>query len=65
MPPAASAGLANGSSGSAEGSSGPAEGSGQADASASWRALGTLVQLLVTDPRCLGEARRLLTADLA
>ena len=36
-----------------------------ADASASWRALGTLVQLVVTDPRCLAEARRLLTADLA
>ncbi len=35
------------------------------DASASWRALGTLVQLVVTDPRCLTEARRLLTADLA
>ena len=35
-----------------------------ADASASWRALGTLVQLVVTDPRCLAEARRLLTADL-
>jgi len=38
---------------------------GLADASASWRALGTLVQLVVTDPRCLAEARRLLTADLA
>ena len=36
-----------------------------ADGSASWRALGTLVQLVVTDPRCLAEARRLLTADLA
>ena len=36
-----------------------------ADASASWRALGTLVQLVVTDPRCLAEARRLLAADLA
>ena len=33
--------------------------------SASWRALGTLVQLVVTDPRCLAEARRMLTADLA
>ena len=86
MPPAASTGLAEGSSGPADGSSGsvdgcsgPADGSsgsvdgssgsidgsGQADASASWRALGTLVQLLVTDPRCLAEARRLLTADLA
>ena len=36
-----------------------------ADASASWRALGTLVQLVVTDSRCLAEARRLLAADLA
>ena len=43
---------------------GPAP-SGSADASASWRALGTLVQLVVTDLRCLAEARRLLTADLA
>jgi thiamine biosynthesis lipoprotein ApbE len=32
---------------------------------ASWRALGTLVQLVVTEPRCLAEARRLLEADLA
>ena len=36
-----------------------------ADASASWRALGTLVQLVVTDPRALPEARRLLESDLA
>jgi thiamine biosynthesis lipoprotein ApbE len=43
---------------------GPAP-SGSADASASWRALGTLVQLVVTDPRYLAEARRLLAADLA
>ncbi len=35
------------------------------DASASWRALGTLVQLVVTDPRRLAEARHLLAADLA
>ncbi len=34
-------------------------------ASASWRALGTLVQLVVTDPDALAEARRLLTRDLA
>jgi thiamine biosynthesis lipoprotein ApbE len=34
-------------------------------AAASWRALGTLVQLVVTDPRALAEARRLLEADLA
>jgi thiamine biosynthesis lipoprotein len=36
-----------------------------ADASASWRALGTLVQLVVTEPGCLPGARRLLTEDLA
>ena len=36
-----------------------------AEASASWRALGTLVQLVVTDPAALPEARRLLTHDLA
>ncbi len=35
------------------------------DASASWRALGTLVQLVVTDPAALAGARRLLTDDLA
>ena len=39
--------------------------SGQVDASARWRALGTLVDLVVTDPRCLAEAQRLLVADLA
>ena len=37
----------------------------EADASAGWRALGTLVQLVVTDPAALPEARRLLEADLA
>jgi thiamine biosynthesis lipoprotein len=36
-----------------------------AEASASWRALGTLVQLVVTEPRYLAEAGRLLEADLA
>ncbi len=36
-----------------------------ATATASWRALGTLVQLAVTEPRGLTEARRLLEADLA
>ena len=36
-----------------------------AEASASWRALGTLVQLVVTDPAALPEARRLLEDDLA
>ena len=34
-------------------------------AAASWPALGTLVQLVVTEPRALAEARRLLEADLA
>ena len=63
MPPAADA--RDAPSAPAGGSPGPANGSGPADASASWRALGTLVQLVVTDPRCLAEARRLLTADLA
>ena len=38
--------------------------SGQADDSARWQALGTLVHLVVTDPRCLNEARHLLKADL-
>jgi thiamine biosynthesis lipoprotein ApbE len=37
---------------------------GTAD-TASWRALGTLVQLVVTEPDALAEARRLLTQDLA
>src|SRR5712692_6074264 len=56
----------DGSPGQADWSEESADGSqGQADASARWRALGTLVQLVVTDPRCLAEARRLLTADLA
>jgi thiamine biosynthesis lipoprotein ApbE len=36
-----------------------------AEASASWRALGTLVQLVVTDPRALPEARQVLETDLA
>ena len=36
-----------------------------ADASASWRALGTLVQLVVTDPSALPEARHVLEKDLA
>jgi thiamine biosynthesis lipoprotein ApbE len=35
------------------------------DAAASWRALGTLVRLVVTEARCLAEARNLLEADLA
>jgi thiamine biosynthesis lipoprotein ApbE len=37
---------------------------GAADASASWRALGTLVQVVVTDPAKLAQARALLAADL-
>jgi thiamine biosynthesis lipoprotein ApbE len=37
----------------------------EGEAAASWRALGTLVQLVVTEPRCLAEARGLLEADLA
>jgi thiamine biosynthesis lipoprotein len=36
-----------------------------ADASANWRALGTLVQLVVTDPSALPEARHVLENDLA
>src|SRR6201985_2193759 len=36
-----------------------------AEASAGWRALGTLVQLVVTDPAALPGARRLLEDDLA
>jgi thiamine biosynthesis lipoprotein ApbE len=36
-----------------------------AGASASWRALGTLVQLVVTDPGALPEARHMLEKDLA
>jgi thiamine biosynthesis lipoprotein len=35
------------------------------EAAASWRALGTLVRLVVTDPRCLAGARAVLEADLA
>jgi len=46
----------------------PAAGPGdtaEAPASADWTALGTMVQLLVTDPWRLAEGRRLLEADLA
>ena len=35
------------------------------DAAASWRALGTLVRLVVTEPRCLAAASSMLEADLA
>jgi thiamine biosynthesis lipoprotein ApbE len=51
-----------------ESQSGPESGSAaesQAQTAASWRALGTLVHLVVAEPRCLAEARRLLEADLA
>ena len=34
-------------------------------AAADWRALGTQVRVVVTDGRCLAEARRMLEADLA
>ena len=34
-------------------------------ASADWKALGTMVQLIVTDPRRLADGRLLLEADLA
>jgi thiamine biosynthesis lipoprotein ApbE len=37
----------------------------QQEAAASWRALGTLVHLVVTEPSCLPAARSLLEADLA
>ena len=37
----------------------------EGQAAASWRALGTLVHLVVTEPRCLAAARHLLEADLA
>jgi thiamine biosynthesis lipoprotein ApbE len=37
----------------------------ETEASASWRALGTLVHLVVTEPGCLAEARQLLENDLA
>ena len=39
-------------------------GSGPEEASAGWRALGTLVRLVVTDPACLAPARRMLADDL-
>jgi thiamine biosynthesis lipoprotein ApbE len=41
------------------------ESGSQAETAASWRALGTLTRLVVTEPRCLAEARRLLEANLA
>ena len=37
----------------------------ETEASASWRALGTLARLVVTEPGCLPEARHLLESDLA
>jgi thiamine biosynthesis lipoprotein ApbE len=44
---------------------GPAQTGPAQTGTASWRALGTLVQLVVTEPRCLARARRLLAGDLA
>ncbi len=35
------------------------------EAAADWRALGTQVRVVVTDGRCLAEARRMLEADCA
>jgi thiamine biosynthesis lipoprotein ApbE len=42
-----------------------AGGGTEALASADWKALGAMVQLIVTDPRRLDDGRRLLEADLA
>jgi thiamine biosynthesis lipoprotein ApbE len=59
MPPApdhAGAGAEAGAIGNAE---------AEAETAASWRALGTLVHLVVTEPSCLPAARSLLEADLA
>jgi thiamine biosynthesis lipoprotein ApbE len=42
-----------------------AAGPGGREPAAAWRALGTSVHLLVTDPRALAPARRALTEDLA
>ena len=38
---------------------------GNTEAAAAWRALGTEVRLVVTDSRCLAQARTLLEQDLA
>jgi thiamine biosynthesis lipoprotein ApbE len=43
----------------------PARADSGREAAASWRALGTLVRLVITDARCLAEARTMLEADLA
>jgi thiamine biosynthesis lipoprotein len=43
----------------------PAAQAGGRESAASWRAIGTSVHLLVTEPRALGPARRLLRDDLA
>jgi thiamine biosynthesis lipoprotein ApbE len=43
----------------------PALASADREAAASWRALGTGIRLVVTDPRCLAEARGMLETDLA
>jgi thiamine biosynthesis lipoprotein len=44
---------------------GPQQAGPRQEAAASWRALGTLVRLVVTEPSCLPAARTLLEADLA
>ncbi|MBO0816611.1 MAG: FAD:protein FMN transferase [Actinobacteria bacterium] len=44
---------------------GPATRASGHEAAASWRAIGTSVHLLVTEPRALGRAQRLLREDLA
>ncbi len=44
---------------------GPAGADPGRDAAASWRALGTLVRLVVTEARCLDDAQNMLEADLA
>jgi thiamine biosynthesis lipoprotein ApbE len=49
---------------STESKAGARTGAGAADASASWRALGTLVQVVVTDPVKLAQASAMLAADL-
>ncbi len=43
----------------------PAQAPAQSPAAADWRAIGTAIRLLVTDPSRLEQGRRLLAADLA
>jgi thiamine biosynthesis lipoprotein ApbE len=65
MPPAPGQPGAVGEAESRTESQEESESGSQAETAASWRALGTLVRLVVTEPRFLAEARRLLEADLA